>query len=151
MMKRMIKVEDLVPKEEAPHYQDVPLPDNPIITAHVSQLFPSKLKGAGTCVWINQKGRNTGGECGKPTFGDNKWCSAHITIDLMNKGKEKKTEKKQITIIEDSEPEEDFEEIQTPFPTPLMLPAQNHDINREERLLNIIEGMMVILTQIKIR
>ena len=145
MMKRMIKI------EETPQYQDVPLPENREITAHISQIFPSKVGATNTCLWINQKGRNVGGECGKPTFGDNKWCSAHITIDLMNKGKEKKTEKKQITIIEDSEPEEDFEEIQTPFPTPLMLPAQNHDINREERLLNIIEGMMVILTQIKIR
>lgn len=141
--------------EETPQYQDVPLPENREITAHISQIFPSKVGATNTCLWINQKGRNVGGECGKPTVDDNKWCSAHITIDLMNKKREKKDipEKKQPTIIEEPElsDEEEFEEIQAPHPTPFMLPVNPQGNNKEERLLNILEGMMLILTQMKIR
>lgn len=81
------------------------------------------------------------------------YCAAHNTVDMINKRKQgleiKEPESKP---IEDEYEEEDYEEVRAPTPTPIFLPQQaipqaNTD---RERVFNLLEGMMLILTQMKI-
>lgn len=130
---------------------DVPLPENREVTLHVSNLPPSMSREVGKCSWINTKGRNVGKECGKGAYDGREWCAAHITVDLMNKKKNKPP----VQIVEPepeiSEDDEEYEEIRAPSPTPLLLPIQAQVNDKEERILNLIEGIMTILTQIRLR
>lgn len=109
-----------------------------------------------SCSWVNTKGRNIGSTCSKMAYDGNKYCAAHITVDMLNKNKEKRAQAEREKEVVFEEPndssEEDYEEVRTPVSSPVILPvpAVAHPNNREERVLSILEGMMALLVQLKL-
>lgn len=105
------------------------------------------------CCWVNSKGRNIGKECGKMAYDGKQYCAAHNTVDMINKRKQgleiKEPESKP---IEDEYEEEDYEEVRAPTPTPIFLPQQaiRPANNDRDRILGLMEGMMLILTKLEI-
>ena len=105
------------------------------------------------CCWVNSKGRNIGKECGKMAYDGKQYCAAHNTVDMINKRKQglenKEPEPKP---IEDEYEEEDYEEVRAPTPTPIFLPQQaiRPANNDRDRILGLMEGMMLILTKLEI-
>lgn len=122
------------------------------VTRDASQVQP-RDREMKPCCWVNSKGRNIGKECGKMAYDGRQYCAAHNTVDMINKRKQgleiKEPESKP---IEDEYEEEDYEEVRAPTPTPIFLPQQaiRPANNDRDRILGLMEGIMLILTKLEI-